>query len=685
MTKETSASELEESQQEEGMDTQEAAQVDEDIIGEDKPWYLQIEPHAQHHNPLLERQKVPDLPLNAPRLLQPIMEHVLYDLGLDDLKLLDLRKIDPPPALGANLLMLIATARSEKHLHVSADSLRKWMKSEHKTVVHTDGLIGRGEVKLRLKRKARRARILSRVGSVDSSSPDDGLRSAWVCATIENLGEDLAAEETINQQDDYVGFGSALTSTRLVIQMLTRERRDELGLEELWGDLIWRHGRKEAKIVAALESVLVTAEAPTNSSVNGQTLSLISNPSGLSSQYNVNTQQIRQVHSSSCKLIAPQSISVDSKAANVGPSAPFLMTKGFGYHDKDLDLEAFLANASVEHEEKIQEQENVTQEQKVEQVNLARVRAHVNYVKSLPREEAHRNMGAGSLDIDSTPFLRSFYGCMPLFPSLEYLECHLALLCHGIISGHWGYRKADLAQIFKEAQSSLIFLSADVYQLVFETLLTPRQSPWKNGKPILSANSVVSAAAVLEDMSFRGHDIATESIRGLFEEAVARASSPLLPQRLDPASIASIRGLLDSHLGQQASPELEIRKLHACADVGSWDGVWSVWNGFAADLRPRPKEVYVAMFQRLAARGHQAEVLEALRALVPTMDREEPPVELDGDIADSIKECLRVANPTIDNQAAEDWESNDELYDLWRRCEMAKQEDNRFLREYDDD
>ena len=91
------------------------------------PWYLRepAGPSREQSLPdaLADRQRLPELPSYAPPILQPLLEHVSVGIGLDDLRFLDLRRIDPPPALGANLLMIIGTARSEKHLHVSADRL----------------------------------------------------------------------------------------------------------------------------------------------------------------------------------------------------------------------------------------------------------------------------------------------------------------------------------------------------------------------------------------------------------------------------------------------------------------------------------------------------------------------------------------------------------------------------------
>lgn len=62
------------------------------------PWYLQVQTPRQEPKSVSERQRLPDLPKEPPPLLQPMLQHISIDLGLDDLSLLDLRDIDPPPA-----------------------------------------------------------------------------------------------------------------------------------------------------------------------------------------------------------------------------------------------------------------------------------------------------------------------------------------------------------------------------------------------------------------------------------------------------------------------------------------------------------------------------------------------------------------------------------------------------------
>ena len=213
------------------------------------PWYLQVQTPQHIQSPISDRQRLPDLPSDPPPLLQPMLEHISIDLGLDDLSILDLRHLDPPPALGANLLMIVGTARSEKHLHVSADRYCRWLRTAHQLTPYADGLLGRGELKLKMRRKVRRARIMSRVGSSEQGAVDDGLRTGWVCVNVGTIEDGSTFSEKRPAIEGYVGFGSQSGGTKVVVQMLTAEKREELDLERLWSQALARQERRKKRIL----------------------------------------------------------------------------------------------------------------------------------------------------------------------------------------------------------------------------------------------------------------------------------------------------------------------------------------------------------------------------------------------------------------------------------------------------
>lgn len=170
------------------------------------PWYLQ---HQRPKAPDAPRDPLPELPESPPPILEPVVNHLDEALGIRKIKLLDLRPISDtvPLPLGSDLIMLFGTCRSERHLHMSADKLCRFIRSnygeEYGLSPHADGLMGRNELKLRERRRRRRGKPSTQaIGQVEEET-----RIEWVCVTL--------------------GQG-------VVVQLFTEGRREELDLEGLW-------------------------------------------------------------------------------------------------------------------------------------------------------------------------------------------------------------------------------------------------------------------------------------------------------------------------------------------------------------------------------------------------------------------------------------------------------------------
>lgn len=219
------------------------------------PWYLRQQSSVQ--SPVQQPAEIPDLPPNPPPLLETLLEYVSVTAGLDDLQLLDLRDLDPPPALGAKLIMIIATARSEKHLHVAADRFCRYLRREHGLKANAAGLLGRNELKIKLRRKAKRMRMLANVGgTIPEGNIDDGIRTGWICCTLGKL--EAHPQDTHMPGDDvkeFVGFRDVKPGVNVVVQMFTEEKRAETDLETLWGGVVRTHQRKDKTADEALREL----------------------------------------------------------------------------------------------------------------------------------------------------------------------------------------------------------------------------------------------------------------------------------------------------------------------------------------------------------------------------------------------------------------------------------------------
>lgn len=229
------------------------AEVEEDILAEpmsELPWYLQNQGQDQildPDGPMAERQKLPDLPEHPPPMLQTLLTHLSIDIGLDYLTILDLRALDPPPALGANLMMIIGTARSEKHLDVSAGRFCRYLRSEYKVHPYADGRLGRNELKIKQRRKKKKATAMANAGAMTSPDDiDDGIRTGWVCVHAGYWDPALSAprKEVVRHQG-LIGFGEENNKVTLIIQMFTEEKRASVDLEGLWEGILKRNLRKQ--------------------------------------------------------------------------------------------------------------------------------------------------------------------------------------------------------------------------------------------------------------------------------------------------------------------------------------------------------------------------------------------------------------------------------------------------------
>ncbi|RMZ72509.1 ATPase synthesis 25 mitochondrial [Pyrenophora seminiperda CCB06] len=221
---------------------------------ENIPWYLKTQVSVPSP---VQPAEIPDLPPNPPPLLATLLEYVSVTAGLDDLELLDLRNLDPPPALGPKLIMIIGTARSEKHLHVAADRFCRWLRRDHGLKANAAGLLGRNELKIKLRRKAKRMRMLANVGgAIPEGNIDDGIRTGWICCTLGKL--EAHPEDTHMPGDnvqEFVGFREVKPGVNVVVQMFTDEKRAETDLETLWGGVLRTHQRNTKNADEALKEL----------------------------------------------------------------------------------------------------------------------------------------------------------------------------------------------------------------------------------------------------------------------------------------------------------------------------------------------------------------------------------------------------------------------------------------------
>lgn len=599
-----------------------------------QPWYLQVQTPQRESRSLSERQRLPELPPDPPPLLQPILEHISIDLGLDDLYLFDLRELDPPPALGANLLVILGTARSEKHLHVSADRFCRWLRKAHKLAPYADGLMGRGELKQKMRRKARRARILSRVGSSERYSQDDGLTTGWICVNVGSIQDGKGASEEFLEPEGFVGFGEKVGGAKVVVQMLTEEKRMQLDLEELWENMLKIHKRKESKIKNSSEAAM--NDGP--------------------SDHNFLQEQNVSSNPSSMVLSSHQKLSVGNH-----PQRRDFHTNTLHRGSKSL----------VEYQRFDALRLKPSENRKIEP-HLS-LESHLNYLRSLGRKDARKVLGTGMNDWGSTSFLASFYQSYPLFPLKDHWDYRFAMVCHAIKIGHPRYHKSDLVVLVRQMQTIHIYLSSSIALRIIDIFLsrhTPTESNQITGmKFSFGARDFQYSLEIFDSMRLEVIDDYVKKILMILYAATAYVSESDFSSKLNSRASARLRQHMDDLKVCEMDTETHATVLNIYALKGNWEAFWTHWNGTAGRLLPRSAELYASMFHSVAETKDQIQCTDALRSFVPEMALEQPPVILSGEVAKAVMECLRVVAPDIESKwMTPDWKGETRWSELWRYC-----------------
>lgn len=631
------------------------------------PWYLQIQTPQKVPQPLSDRQRIPDLPESPPAILQPLLKHISIDLGLDDLSLLDLRNLDPPPALGANLLMILGTARSERHLHVSADRLCRWLRSTYKLRPDADGLLGRNELKLKLRRKSRRAKLM---GSASDDTGDDGIRTGWVCVDVGVVDGPTTAADKIPR--DFVGFGRQTDGVRIVVQMLTDEKRLEIDLEKLWGAILKR-GAHSDTAGAEDESVQSELLSQPRQRIGNQPLSILT--------------QTRRFHTST-RNPSPGLEAQPSFMAPLPLSSNSLNTRTWTTHadlqDFQLQLTRLiestdsdnLGNGLNQYKGQFPQVENEEWRPFVlQQLKL--------YLKSLSRDHAMKALGQGSTDQSSTPFLTCFYHLVSDFPPQAEIEAKIWLHSYAMDLGHGSYPIKDLVNFYNKLQIFGVKISRESYVGLLRRVLREKEVP-SNFEISQSRDlQVDQIMEILQTMYDQGYDILTEEILVELQESSASIPKPENQDNLDYNYSEDVFGLPSSPMtGIQRrlhalinaadipglSDDARLRLLDLYSKQNYWRAFWDVWNMAPRRRQPQSAEMYAFMFSVIANTKNQRACMKVLRTWVSDLDQEIPEVKLEGNVAEAVKSCLKIADPFVDEDARGSPSGHGEWISLWRRC-----------------
>jgi hypothetical protein len=681
LTREFPNKEVDDEELEENIDVLLAKEDAEDAAGSLEvsavPWYLEVNAPQKAPLPLSERQQIPDLPESSPPILQPLLQQISVDLGLDSLTLLDLRKLDPPPALGANLIMVIGTARSEKHLHVSADRLCRWLRSTYKLRPDADGLLGRNELKLKLKRKSKRAKLL---GKTTADNEDDGVRTGWVCVDVGVVGGAENSTRASAEPEGFVGFGRRTDGIRVVVQMMTEEKREEMDLEKLWRGILKRGVPVEME---AFEEGIPTSEPsiPTteHALTDGSMRRLGNGPSTLSHSrgFHTSTQRLlEEVHASGPEEgCLPDS----SSAMSNTPKTPGL---------KEIQEFVALSIGLEQYEEAtkylLQHHNDVPELQNEGWRRLLSNQLR-EYLENVPKGQALLDLGETSIDRDSTAFLKCFYQSLAPSPSKFEGDQLIWLHCFARQLGHTGYKFSGLMALFAELQMNGIEISTESYLDLLRSGLRPVKVEEKYDGP--PRHKVEGAMKILQAMYDQGHNILTEDVFVALQEATApqpgsnSESSSIYTSSSDTFDLPSvpmsaiqrrIHVLMRSIDMPTFRAEYRLRLLDLYSRQNNWLEFWDVWRLALRQGQPQTAPLYAYMFNKIAGTKHQKACINVLRTWLPDIEREVPTVALDGEVAQAVKACLLIADPFVERDVS-DPKAKGEWTTMWRNCTKENQ------------
>ncbi|KAK2067044.1 hypothetical protein P8C59_000813 [Phyllachora maydis] len=522
---------------------------------EELPWYLRVE--APRHPTLVrDEAPLPEAPAGTPAVLGPLIRYVGEELGLDAVELLDLRALEPQAALGPALVMLLGTGRSERHLHVSADRLVRWLRGRG-VVAAADGLLGRNELKTRLRRKARKEKLLGNDGNAAAARrrhADDGLSTDWICVNLGTVGSVHVETSVLDDEGRTVGFGAHTGGTTMVVQMLTESKREQLGLEKLWS------GR--------LRRSRATPGADTVGPTHGA--------SG------------HRAFSTSARRPRP-----------VDQAGPDWGSHGDAAQYQDLaQIKARITTMSLEAA-----------------------------LSALMHGPENKLMGCWLGIVRRLPPREALY---------EQLWMKATMGNRGL--GHIGYDLAGLCELVQAMQDEAVALSRAEYTGLLQAIFA--QSGTEDGD--LVRHQAAAAMRVIDTMSERGlevldHDVMVAVMTGLLQGGLVGAEAPRLLDVFEHL-------LATADLPCPSERQL-LRLVDAYADAGRWDRVWDVWRIPPRHGAARTPAMYAHLLRRVAADGHQARCIDAVRWCTAEMANERPAVPAVGSVRDALVACLRVADP----------------------------------------
>ncbi|KAF2968402.1 hypothetical protein GQX73_g5133 [Xylaria multiplex] len=584
------------------------------------PWYLQVEPPTIIAP--LEPPPLPEIPPDSPPLIRSLLEYASEEMGLDALSLLDLRKLDPPPALGPSLFMLFGTARSERHLNVSAGRLVRWLRAKHRVHADADGLLGPNERKIKLRRRARRAKLLGTMGTDDA---DDGIRTGWICVNLGTIDRS-SAESTIVAEDGRVsGFGVSHAGSTIVFQIMTEGRRAEMGLETLWAQALdgsLYPPSESSELDSPRRGKNPRSRAKPETSLHPVEQAMLSNlhrPSGFPGGPKGHHPSNQARFYSTQQPSRPSTIQVDPLSTSSPEELARVLT--YDAHQKQRLLELLRAQ-----------------------------------LENMDSSAARAALGESTDSSQPTSFMELMGLAMETLPPNRTWEYRLAVQYKASVSGlQRAIQSLDDARLLVEELRiyaikatrqqylqllSCIFYAKEKHPVAIHLALDVINTMHQRNEPIMASDVIVS---IIEGVSKENDKIWARDVTARLEKLLFHRDAPCMDE------------------------QLLMRLIAAYANLSNWDGVWNAWGLPPRYLRARSAGLYIHVFQMAFASGSLKHCTDALRRCIPEAASEDPPVLAHQGVRQAALKCIRIADPRAQEFAQLPVDSQGQLARLVQR------------------
>ncbi|RMJ22616.1 hypothetical protein PHISP_06522 [Aspergillus sp. HF37] len=524
--------------------------------------------------------------------------------------------------------MVIGTARSVKHLNVSADRLCRWMRSSWKLTPYADGLLGRSELKIKLRRKARRARAATQAGAI-LEEKDDGITTGWICVNAGVVQED-PNQPTLKEQG-IEGFGSISRGVRVVAQIFTDEKRADVNLEGLWEKRLEQSEREKQRLLDD------DSEAP--------------------------AEEVRDPAVEN----RPTSDHVFGHFPRPRTNLLFEQRRGL-HHRRRVKIPP---NEDVEHKLSVffDDQSSGPEARKGLTASGATMTYLFDYLSSLPDERVRSELGTGPEDSESTLFLRIFRQRQSEICQQDAALAQVLLLCTAITRKHPSYPKQNLWTEFVDYARCGYVVFDDMGLLIISALLTERPVEAAVDGYAIPASDIELALRVCEQLSIQGTDLLNMKVFNMLYNA-ARHASPSSVGTQDRGTGARNEALVRIPRVVEAfeipfDPEESRIFMWSLFEEKDYTGFWELWRRLPLNDSPRTTTDYEQLFQRHAELGDGRRAKECVATWLPMMKEENPPVPEHWAIMQHVQACNALRDVQGDQMASLQRRLTDEELDPW--------------------